>query len=359
MSSDIQGHRTPHAASNPAAAGEPADPPVAQAGVAGEIRSTLRRMRWFRRMPVLHIAEERGEGPTVLLLHGIASSSVTFHHVIPLLERTHRCIAIDLLGFGESPAPEWADYTLADHVAAIERTVASLRLREPFIVVGHSMGALIGARYAARRQKRVAKLVMVSPPIYLAPHEIGDVIERVRMDFYLRLYEYLRTNREFTLRHAALVQRLLPIPKAVDITERNWEPFIKSLQHSIESQTTLSDIAHVKAPIDVIMGDLDEFRSEAVLRIVERMKGVTVRRVRATNHLIGKRLAQIVATTVTTESSNGCHSRADRKVEKQRGSSSTDGVNQTNMGTVRDIRRHHIGKESIHYDNVLRSFRRT
>ena len=75
---------------------------------------------------MLHIAEERGEGPTVLLPHGIASSSVTFHHVIPLLERTRRCIAIDLHGFGEPPAPEWADYTLADHVAAIERTVASL-----------------------------------------------------------------------------------------------------------------------------------------------------------------------------------------------------------------------------------------
>lgn len=162
-------------------------------------------------MPVLHIAEERGEGPTELR-HAIASSSVTFQHVIPLLERTHRCIAIDQLGSGESPAPEWADYTLADHVAAIERTVTSLRLREPFTVDGHSMGALIGARYAARRRKRVAKLVMVSPPIYLAPHEIGDVIERARMGFYLRLYEYLRTNRQFTLRHAALVQRLLPIP---------------------------------------------------------------------------------------------------------------------------------------------------
>lgn len=214
---------------------------MAHAGVAGGIRSTVRRMRWFRRIPVRHIAEERGEGPTVLLLHGIASSSVTFHHVIPLLERTHRCIAIDLLGFGESPAPEWADYTLADHVAAIERMVASLRLREPFTVVGHSMGALIGAaRYAARRRKRVAKHVMVSPPIYLAPHEIGDVIERARMDFYLRLFEYLRTNRKFTLRHAALVQRLLLIPKAVDTTERNWEPFIKSLRHSIESQTALT-----------------------------------------------------------------------------------------------------------------------
>ncbi|STY67883.1 Uncharacterised protein [Micrococcus luteus] len=49
------------------------------------------------------------------------------------------------------------------------------------------------------------------------------------------------------------------------------------------------------------MGDLDEFRSEAVLRIVERMRGGAVRRVRATNHLIGKRLAQIGVTKVTTE----------------------------------------------------------
>lgn len=31
-------------------------------------------------------------------------------------------------------------------------------------------------------------------------------------------------------------------------------------------------------------------------------------------------------------------------------------MNQTNMDTVGDIRRHHIGKESIRYDNVLRSF---
>lgn len=103
-------------------------------------------LRLVRRMPVLHIAAERGGGATVILLHGIASSSVTFHNVLPLLESTRRCIAIDLLGFGESPAPAWANYTLADHAAAIERTVASL-LREPFTVVGHSMGALIVARY--------------------------------------------------------------------------------------------------------------------------------------------------------------------------------------------------------------------
>ena len=104
---------------------------------------------------------------------------MTFHNVLPLLESTRRCIAIDLLGFGESPAPAWANYTLADHAAAIERTVASL-LREPFTVVGHSMGALIVARYAARKPRRVSGLVMVSPPIYLTrPGMFGELFAGV------------------------------------------------------------------------------------------------------------------------------------------------------------------------------------
>ena len=64
------------------------------------------------------------------------------------------------------------------------------------------------------------------------------------------------------------------------------------------------------------MGDLDEFRSEAALRIVERMRGIRVRRVRATNHLIGKRLARAVAQTVLTQSpsniaKNEWHSRSE------------------------------------------------
>lgn len=251
-----------------------------------------------RRFPVLHVAAERGEGPVVVLIHGIASSSVTFQNVLPLIEGRHRCIAIDLLGFGGSPAPDWAEYTLAEHSLAIERTIRSLHLTEPFTLVGHSMGSLIAARYAAKFSRRVAKLVLVSPPVYVAPRELSDSFERTRLDFYLRAYQYLRANKDFTLRNARMVERLLPIPKAMDITEQNWTPFVKSLQNSIESQTTISDLASVSVPVEVVYGDLDEFSSAGVLRIVARMNGVTVHRVRGSDHLIGKRLARVVATAV-------------------------------------------------------------
>ena len=90
------------------------------------------QVKWPRRDPMLHIAQQRGEGPTVILLHGIASSSVTFQNVLPLVEGRHRCITIDLLGFGGFPLPEDCEYTVcrpcrgyrANHpLAASARTI--------------------------------------------------------------------------------------------------------------------------------------------------------------------------------------------------------------------------------------------
>jgi cis-3-alkyl-4-acyloxetan-2-one decarboxylase len=255
-------------------------------------------LRGKAREPLLHVASDRGMGPIVVLIHGVASSSVTFQNVLPLIESSHRCITIDLLGFGESPIPPGAEYTLAEHVAAISRTIDSLRLPESSILVGHSMGALIAARYAARTPRKVNKLVLVSPPIYLSPDELSGANDRRVMDIHLKAYQYCRANKEFTIRHAEFVERLLPIPKAMDINARTWEPFVKSLQHSIESQTTLSDLAAVRSPVEMVFGSLDEFQSQGVMKIVSRMSGVTVHRVIGSDHLIGKRLARVVAAAI-------------------------------------------------------------
>ena len=106
----------------------------------------LRDLLTARKPPLLHVATDAGTGSPVVMIHGIASSSVTFERLIPLVEPYHRVIAIDLLGFGESPAPDDAAYTIDEHVAALARTLRELRLREPFVLVGHSMGALIARR---------------------------------------------------------------------------------------------------------------------------------------------------------------------------------------------------------------------
>ena len=115
------------------------------------------------------------------------------------------------LGMCESVAPDDATFTIEEHVSALEDTLDALRLRDPFVLVGHSMGSLIASRYAATNRKRVSKLVLVSPPIYVSPTAIGDPLERAAMGLYLRAYEYLRLNKTFTMRNAAFLARMSPI----------------------------------------------------------------------------------------------------------------------------------------------------
>ena len=257
----------------------------------GWLRSLLRRP------PLLHVAGDAGDGPPVVLLHGIASSSVTFEYVVPLVVPRHRAISIDLLGFGASPAPADSGYTLEEHVAALHRTVRRLGLRR-FVLVGHSMGALIATRYAATYRRRVTRLVIVSPPVYLAPTEMGTPFDRAAMGGYFRVYEFLRANKEFTIRAAAGLARLSPIKNLLDVSETNWRAFVLSLEKSIESQTTVSDLVQVAAPIHLVYGTLDPLLHPAGLRIVENLRGVTTHKVQGVDHVIRPRMARVVATAV-------------------------------------------------------------
>jgi pimeloyl-ACP methyl ester carboxylesterase len=252
--------------------------------------------------PLLHVAIDidgpRPDAPVAVLVHGIASSAATFVHVVPLLEKTHRVIAIELLGFGGSPSPADAEYTLEEHVAALAHTVRSLRLDHPFTLVGHSLGTLIGTRYAATHLSRIDKLVLVSPPVYLAPGEIGDPRVRQAVSGYLQAYRFLRENKDFTIAHAAIVSKLLPVKHVMEITDTNWTAFVKSLEHCIESQTVVSDLVRVDRPIEVIYGRFDEFLVPGNLAVIERMRGVTTHVVNASDHMIRKPMARVVAAAV-------------------------------------------------------------
>jgi pimeloyl-ACP methyl ester carboxylesterase len=259
-------------------------------------------MGWLRELirkpPLLHVATDAGSGSVVVMIHGIASSSVTFDRLVPLVTPYHRVIAIDLLGFGESPAPETAEYTIAEHAAALARTIASLKLREPFVLVGHSMGALIASRYASQHSGRLAKLVLISPPVYLPTDTIVAGRERTAQGLYFRAYEYLRENKDFTIRAAGTLARLSPIKNLLEVSERNWRAFVLSLQNSIETQTTLTDLAAVRVPVEVIYGSLDPFLAMSGLRVVEQLRHVTTHRVDGGDHVIRPRMARVIATAI-------------------------------------------------------------
>jgi len=269
---------------------------------AGHTDSVSWNLWTFRRKPLLHVASDSGRGAPVVLLHGIASSSVTFKYVIPQLTDRRRVVALDLLGFGRSTAPASTQFTIDEHVDAVARTLEHQNVATPFTLVGHSLGALISLRLATRFPKMVGHLVLVAPPVYLPSDTIADPVERVRMDAYLRLYDFMRKNRDFTTSAAQAMERISPIRNLVDVNESNWRAFSLSLEKCIESQTTVADIAQVRCAIDVIYGTLDPFLAPAGLRVIERMRGVATTRVEGVDHVIRPKLAKALVKVIDNPS---------------------------------------------------------
>jgi pimeloyl-ACP methyl ester carboxylesterase len=100
-----------------------------------------------------------GEGPPLLLLHGPAGNATHWMHVVPDLVTTHSVIAPDLPGHGASDAgagPLEADRVLSWLGELVEQTCPS-----PPVVVGYAVGGAIAARFAAARDARIARLVLV------------------------------------------------------------------------------------------------------------------------------------------------------------------------------------------------------
>ena len=100
---------------------------------------------------------EAGDGPALLLLHGIGGSSKTWEEQYRAFAGSHRVIGWDAPGFGGSdPTPEpgadrWAD----EAMGLLDR----LGIDTAFLL-GHSMGGIIAPRVAARHAGRIEKLVL-------------------------------------------------------------------------------------------------------------------------------------------------------------------------------------------------------
>ena len=246
----------------------------------------------FRKKPRLHVALNEGSGAPVVLLHGIASSSVTYEFVVPELKKSHHVLAVDLLGFGQSTAPREAAFTIDEHVDAVVATIDSVAVKTPLTLVGHSLGALIAIRLAARYPKYVAHLVIVSPPVYMQSDQEVNPLERAQMDAYLKLYDFMRANPTFTKTAAQALERISPIRNLVDVSEANWRAFSLSLERCIESQSTVTDLAQVRCGVDLIYGTLDPFLAPAGLRVIERMRGVATTKVDGVDHVIRPKLAK-------------------------------------------------------------------
>lgn len=101
-----------------------------------------------------------GQGPALLLLHGIGDSSESWVDLMPALARDHTVIAPDLLGHGASDRPR-ADYSVAGHANGIRDLLGVLGV-DRVTLVGHSLGGGVAAQFAYQYPERCERLVLVA-----------------------------------------------------------------------------------------------------------------------------------------------------------------------------------------------------
>lgn len=102
-----------------------------------------------------------GDGPTILLLHGLGHSTHGWRKVMgPLAEAGYRVMAVDLPGFGYSDKP--GDYSL-EHYVDFVRNWLDLHAIATAAVVGNSMGGAIATAVAGLAPERVSALVLADP----------------------------------------------------------------------------------------------------------------------------------------------------------------------------------------------------
>lgn len=95
------------------------------------------------RAPVEVVHERRGAGEPMVLLHGIGHHWQAWEPVLGVLAASYEVVALDLPGFGASPAlPAGWSYELSEVVPLLARTFEALGLRRPH-VVGNSLGGLL------------------------------------------------------------------------------------------------------------------------------------------------------------------------------------------------------------------------
>jgi pimeloyl-ACP methyl ester carboxylesterase len=109
--------------------------------------------------------EAEGEGPPVVLCHGItATRRYVLHGSRALARAGYRVVTYDARGHGDSePAAVGEGYGYPELVADLERVVADQVGDQRFLLGGHSMGAHTAVAYALRHPERPAGLAVIGP----------------------------------------------------------------------------------------------------------------------------------------------------------------------------------------------------
>jgi pimeloyl-ACP methyl ester carboxylesterase len=195
---------------------------------------------------------ESGSGCPLLLLHGFMANANYWLPFTEILGSKYRCLAPDLLGFGDSSQPK-IDYNLAVQVDFIHNFIVQLNLKR-VVIMGHSFGSWVGAAYALQYPEVVKSLILTAPA-------------GIRDDSFAARYNYLRPLLSSSLWVDRALKMATPMGKLLGKeAELNK---IKYIRQELKNQPVARDFLRSRmkpeAAIDTVEKEIDRLQIPALV----------------------------------------------------------------------------------------------
>ena len=209
------------------------------------------------------------DAPTIVLVHGMGHwTQAAWDFVAAEFEATHRIIGFDLPGFGSSSKPKLA-YTLDFFAGILAETIAAYAPQGRVTLVGHSLGGLVAAMYAAECEERVGTLVLVDSAGFLRTPAL--VLKMIGSRPVQTLMRRIRPSPKFvrkTFRNAVYDETTIPadyFDRAVELASdpamlRSFtDVYANAMAQFVRLKTLHSRLAAFRGPTLIVWGREDRF----------------------------------------------------------------------------------------------------
>jgi pimeloyl-ACP methyl ester carboxylesterase len=205
---------------------------------------------------------QQGAGTPVILIHGLAASLHDWDDLIPdLTQHGYAAYAPDLLGHGDSPKLDSRAYEMDWIFEHFSSWMRSLRLTEPAILIGHSLGGHIALEYARRVSAWTRGLVLVNP--FYSPSQLPHFIRKTYSHPSLSgtlvgkapawLFRLIVDMTSVAMGHSVGAQR---IRAQTALDYQRTAPGVYHIPNAITDMT--DSLREVNAPVLVVWGDQDK-----------------------------------------------------------------------------------------------------
>ena len=177
---------------------------------------------------------EMGEGAPIIFQHGNPTSSYLWRNVMPHLQDQGRCIAIDLIGMGDSDKldnPDASSYTFVQHREYLDGALEALGVESDVTLVIHDWGSALGFDWANRHRDAVKGIAYMEGIV--RPVSWDEWPEAAR-----GVFQGFRSTagEDMVLDKNTFVERVLPGSILRDLSEEEMEVYRRPFQNSGEDR---------------------------------------------------------------------------------------------------------------------------